>query len=465
MGAVCDPCGKAGRAVLLPPEFFTAASVRAALAVYDFGVFFRQVRRYQNWSQRRLGEVLDMPQGKISAIEHGRAVTDIRVVVTIHERLGVPAALLGFTDRATVGHTGIIGWKGGSWMDRRDFVSSTAALTFGAVGAAGLDVERLVALLYPDADATGLTRIGAADVAALEHATREYERSNATYGGAIAREAAAAQLRAVLPLLAVPMDDAVRPRLYIAATHLAMRAGWLEFDVAHHDAARRLWTVGLEIARCIEHPLTTDLTGHILVMLADQSLHLRRPDEASKFVQLGHAVGGRHPVSPSTTTALATKAACAHAARGQVTECQRALGEAEDAFTLIDPAATTPWACGVGSLVRFSTWQGHAYYELARRGGDPRLRDQAVTLLSQVLDNPRPVTRAQYLPDLAGARALVGDVDTAVVLGHQAVDTITAMSSRRNYARLGVLHGVLEPMRESPGVGELRGRLATATTA
>ncbi len=465
MGSVCDPCGKAGRAALLPSEFFATEPVLATLAAYDFGVFFRQVRRCMNWSQRTLGEVLDMPQERISAIERGRPVIDIRVVVTIHERLGVPAVLLGFTDRATVNHTTTTGWKGGSWMDRRDFVSSIAALALGTAGATGLDIDRLVALLYPDADATGPTQIGAADVAALEHANLEYERSNATYGGGVAREAATAQLRAVLPLLNVPMDDAVRPRLYTAATHLAMRSGWLEYDVEHHDAARRVWTVGLEIARGIEHPLTTDLTGRILDQMAHQARYLGRPDEASKFVQLGYAAGaGRHPVSPSSTTALAINAAFLHADRGQVTEFKRALGEAEDAFGRIDPAATTPWGC-VDSPVRFTTWQGGAYYELARRGGDPRLRDQAVTLLSQVLDNPRPVTRAQFLPDLAGARALAGDVDTAVALGHQAVDTITAMSSRRIYARLGILHGALEPMRASPGVADLRDRLATATAA
>ena len=465
MGAVCDPCGRAGRAGLLPPEFLAAAPVRAALAVYDFGVFFRQVRRCKNWSQRRLGEVLDLPQDRVSAIERGRPVVDINVVVRIHHRLGVPAGLLGFTGRATVDDAGAIECRGGSWMDRRDFVSSTAVVALGAVGAARVDVERLMALLYPDAHATVPTRIGVADVAELEHANLEYERSNATYGGGVARVTAVAQLRAVLPWLTVPMDDAVRLRLHTAATHLAARAGWLEYDVEHHDAARRLWTVGLEIARGVEHPLTTDLTGRILNVMAHQARYLGRPDEASRFGQLGHAVGaGRHPVSPSLATTLATNAAFRHADRGQVTEFQRALGAAQDAFGRIDPADTTPWA-SADSPVRFSTWQGSAYYELARRGGDPRLRDQAVTLLAQTLDNPRPVTRAQFLPDLAGARALAGDLDTAVVLGHQAVDTITGMSSRRIYARLGVLHEVLKPMRASPGVADLRDRLATATAA
>ncbi len=465
MGALCDPCSKAGRAALLPSEFFATEPVRATLAAYEFGVFFRQVRRYKNWSQRTLGEILDMPQEKISAIERGRPVIDIRVVVKIHNRLGVPAALLGFNDPATVNHTTTTECKGGSWMDRRDFVSSTAALTFGAAGATGLDIDRLVSLIYPDAEATGPTRIVVADVAALEHVNLEYERSNATYGGGIAREAAAAQLRAIVPLLNAPMDDAVRPRLHTAATHLALLAAWMHFDVEQHDAARRLWTVGLEIARAVEHPLATDLTAHICFCMVQQSLYLGRPDEASRFVQLGYAVGaGRHPVSPSTTTTLATNAAFLHAARGQVTECQRALGEAQDAFGRIDPAATAPWAC-VDSSIKITTWQGHAYYELARRGGDPRLRDPAVTLLAQVLDNPRPMSRALYLPDLVGAHALAGDVDTAVALGHQALDTITAMSSRRIYARLGVLHGVLEPMQASPGVADLRDRLATATAA
>jgi hypothetical protein len=119
-------------------------------------------------------------------------------------------------------------------------------------------------------------------------------------------------------------------------------------------------------------------------------------------VQLGNAVGaGRHPVLPSTTTALATKAACADAARGRVTGCERALGKPRTRSVASTPLPPAPWACGVGSPARFSTWQGEVYYELARRGSDPRLCDQAVTLLAQVIDNPRPVTWAQYLPDLA----------------------------------------------------------------
>jgi N-acyl-L-homoserine lactone synthetase len=71
--------------------------------------------------------------------------------------------------------------------------------------------------------------------------------------------------------------------------------------------------------------------------------------------------------------------------------------------------------------------------------------------------------RALYLPGLAGAHALVGNIDTAVTMGHQAIDAVTAVYSPRAYDRLHVLHTVLGPLHTSPGVAELRERL-TATT-
>jgi hypothetical protein len=69
-------------------------------------------------------------------------------------------------------------------------------------------------------------------------------------------------------------------------------------------------------------------------------------------------------------------------------------------------------------------------------------------------------SRALYLPDLAGAHALAGDTDTAVSVGHQAVDAVTALHSPRPYDRLRVLNTRLQPLRTSPGVAELRERLS-----
>ncbi len=49
-------------------------------------------------------------------------------------------------------------------------------------------------------------------------------------------------------------------------------------------------------------------------------------------------------------------------------------------------------------------------------------------------------------------------------VGHQAADAGTGLSSQRVHIGLRKLHSVLEPMHPSPGVAELRERLA-ATAA
>ncbi len=87
--------------------------------------------------------------------------------------------------------------------------------------------------------------------------------------------------------------------------------------------------------------------------------------------------------------------------------------------------------------------------------GSGLVRDTAVARLHAA------ARRAQRLPDLAGAHALAGDTDTAVSVGHQAVDAVTAVHSPRAYGRLHRLHTVLEPLHTSPGVAELRDRLTT----
>lgn len=245
IGAVCDPCSKAGPGPL-PPEFYFPEAVQAALLNYQFGMFIRRVRGYKGWSQRTFAEVVDLSQARVSAIEGGRPLYDIRIIARLHQRLGIPAPLLGFGDPATV-------------------------------------------------------------------------------------------------------------------------------------------------------------------------------------------VGG-------------------------ATSCDHALGQAQDGFTAVDPGTAAPWASVDEAAV--ATWQGQAYYELGRVSGDQHWADKAVPLLTQTLALSRPRARALYLPDLAGAHALARDIDTAVTVGHQAVDAITVLSSQRARERLRVLSTVLEPMHASLGVAELRHRLA-----
>jgi hypothetical protein len=129
----------------------------------------------------------------------------------------------------------------------------------------------------------------------------------------------------------------------------------------------------------------------------------------------------------------------------------------------IDPATTPPLVAHVGDAY-IAAQQGVIHYTLAMASGDPSAAERAVPLLRHAVDHLGPDyarPRALYLPDLAGAHPIAGDTDTAITLGHQAVDAVTTVSSPRAYDRLRVLNTALEPLHTSAGVAELHNRLTT----
>ncbi|MGH3868383.1 MAG: hypothetical protein ACRDQ4_20130 [Pseudonocardiaceae bacterium] len=151
------------------------------------------------------------------------------------------------------------------------------------------------------------------------------------------------------------------------------------------------------------------------------------------------------------------------AARGDARACDLALHQAEERFASIDHQLSPPWGAHLDDA-GLAAWQGAAHYALALPGRDPVAASRAVALLRHGLSHYGPDFaghRAQRLPDLAGAHAIAGDIDTAITVGHQALDAVTAVRSPRAHARLHRLRTVLEPCHTSPGVAELRDRLTT----
>lgn len=458
----CDPCHRAGPDPRreLPAGFYLQDPILAALADYDFGTVFRTVRAHTGWSQQTLGNLVGLDQTRVSAIERGVCrLRDVALVARAATGLWIPSALLGFG--ATVGEAGVAGRKGVSWVDRRDFVQHIAALALGVTGVTGLDLDRLAALL-PHADPTGTRHIDAADVEAIEQATATFRRQDFAQGSGLSQAAAVTQLRSVLPLLDAQATAGVRSRLLVATADLALQAGYMSFDVLRHEAARRLWMIGLALARAAEDPQGSDLTVYLLYDMALQAVHLDRPDEALRLVHLGHAAAaGPHPMSASTSCCLVSIQARAHAAQGDAAGCDRALGQAVELVSTIDPVTTPPWGAHAGEA-GMSGYHGAAHYTLGLAGGDPGAAARAVPLLRHAVGNfgaGYTRLRALYLPDLAGAHALAGDTDTAVTVGHQAIDVVTALHSPRAYDRLRILNTTLEPLHTSAGVAELRGRL------
>lgn len=463
IGALCDPCQNGGPdpSQVLPADFYDQPRIVAPLGVYDFGLFFRRLRTQADWSQQTLGTVIDMHQGQISAIERGaHRLRDIQAVARIATRLVIPPARLGFPDIGTNVVGGVANrQKVVSWVDRRDFGQYVAA---SILSAAGLDVDRLIALL-PQSEPIGTRHVGVADVAIIEQATAAFVRQDFAHGSGLIRDAAVTQLQSALPLLKAEVNDEVKPQLLIAAARLAMQTGWMSFQCHQNDAARRLWMIGLSLARMADHPLATDLIVYSLYNMALQAVHLDRPDEALHLIQTGHTVSkaSQYPVSASTACALAQIQATAHAAQGDATGCDRAQGQTIEHFAAIEATTRPPWG-GFISEVSLSSFRGTANYSLALTNRDARAADRAVSLLRHAVDHYGPDyarLRGASLSELAGAHALAEDVDTAVTVGHQAIDHVIALSSPLAYDHLRTLHTALEPLHASPGVADLRARL------
>jgi hypothetical protein len=143
------------------------------------------------------------------------------------------------------------------------------------------------------------------------------------------------------------------------------------------------------------------------------------------------------------------------------------IGQAVERSSTTDPAGDEAWAANLVDETHLTSFSGAALYTLALHNQDLRAASRAVPLLRHAVDHFGPNyarARALNLPELAGAHAIAGDIDTAVTVGRQAIDAVTALHSPRAYDRLHMLHTVLEPLHTSPGVAELRERLS-ATAA
>jgi hypothetical protein len=261
----------------------------------------------------------------------------------------------------------------------------------------------------------------------------------------------------------------VRAQLLLATADLAMAAAWMTYDVEQNEAARRLWMIALDTAHRADHPRSADLTVILLLDLAHQALHLGRPDEALRLVQLGAATATtrNYPVSASTRSYIAATLAWCHASLGDAEPCRRALGDAQQFYTDADPSTAPPWAAHV-TPAEIAAQHGHSFYLLAKAA--PSHAPTAVEHLSVAVDSFGSAyarSRAVNLPGLAGSYFYVGEVESAVATGHEAVTEISTLSSKRAYARLQVLADAAEPFGHDSGVADLRQRIreALATAA
>ncbi|WP_245670832.1 helix-turn-helix domain-containing protein [Nocardia flavorosea] len=463
--SLCAGCARAsGFRHPLPSGFFTSPSMRAALSEHNFGIVFAAIRECTGLSQNQLGALLGLSQARVSEVEAGsRRLTGAKTAARISSVFAVPAQLLGFHVDSAEQAAGSLAGEEVDWVHRRDFVTLATAAALGS--RLHPELERLADVLPDRLAPVSRPRIGDADIDAIEAISDGFRRWDLAHGGGLCRSAALSQLHQVAALNDAVCTSFVQGRLHIATAELASMAAWLAYDIEDHNAARRLWTYALHTAQRAEgNPRSTDLMVVILLDMAHQSLHLRRPKDALAFCRLAAATssGRRYPVSPITAGYIHTVAAWCWATLGEPEPTRRALGASEAGYAEASVGTDLAWAWVVTDA-EIAAQHGHSLYLLSLKHqefGEAAATKLTVAAEGHSAEHER--SRAVVLPTLAAAHFRAGDIDAAVHIGQTVVTAVTALSSQRCYARLRDLDTVAARHRCVQEVLDLRADIAAA---
>lgn len=436
--------------------------MRTALSEHDFGVVFAAIRECTGMSQSQLAALVGLSQARVSEVESGtRRLTGAKLVARISTVFAVPAQLLGFHVDTAEPLAGSLACEEVDWVKRRDFVTLATAAALGS--SLHPELERLAHVLPGHLDPVTRPRIGDTDIDAIEAISDGFRRWDLAHGGGLCRSAALSQLHQVAALDNAVCAPKVRARLQLATAELASMAGWLAYDIEDHNSARRLWTFALHTAqRAEDNPRSTDLMVVVLLDMAHQALHLRRPKDGLAFCRLAAATSTsrRHPVSRITAGYVHTVTAWCWAALGEREPTLGALDDSRAGYAAVSSDTNPPWAWVVTDA-EIAAQYGHALYLLSV--GHPEFAESAATQLT-VAAHGHPVeherSRAVVLPTLAVSHFLAGDIDSAVQVGRDAVAVVAALSSQRCYARLRDLDTVAARHQSAPEVGDLRSSIA-----
>jgi transcriptional regulator with XRE-family HTH domain len=217
----------------LPPEFWSAPAVAAALASCDFASLLEEIRRAHGWTQKQLALAVGYSQSWVSNVLRRRQVLTVDQVREISHRIGVPVHLLRF------------GTPGGDDpTKRRDFGKAMALALVPLPTRAAVD----------EATAPTLTAI-----------TGAQRRLDATTSARELARGVIAHVEVANRLLSRAGRTPFAADIAAAASEAAGFAAWLHADMYDIGTARAYYRMAIDRARRAEQNL---LAGYMLGSLA-----------------------------------------------------------------------------------------------------------------------------------------------------------------------------------------------------
>lgn len=399
------------------------------------GPDLRLARESADISLERIAELTGRDKGHLSRVERGERRITPALIRDYQTALRVTVAAtevtpLGASDGATVDD-----------MRRRQVLALAAAASVGAAaGSAGL----LAALDLVDERLP--SKVGIAEVQAVEAAADLYTRMDLAHGGGMASAMALSSLRWATRLFRCEMSDAIRSRLSSAVGLLADRLGWALYDSGRPDSARDLLAFALDTAA---QGGDRDLRAHVML---DFSTVIVDSGDPHGGVEVLRMALGDERISSAERANLHAVCARHCGSAGDRQSGLRHVALAEEALAREDHAIAPDWARRITvSAGHHDSALGLALFAL---GDDPGARRHLSSALNS-LDPGRTRTGLRCRTRLAVLELRSGDSRAAEFHARHAVGEATEVQSKRVSADISMM---LTHVREH-GLGRLADEL------
>lgn len=326
-------------------------------------------------------------------------------------------------------------------VQRRRFLAN-AVFTSAALPASALRW-----LTSPPADApaaSGLRRVGHADIDAIRELTHSFREMDNRLGGGKLRNAIVSYLDDHVSRLLTTGSyrEETGRQLAAACGELSQLAGWVAYDSDEHGLAQRYLTQALAYAR---HAGDAALAAEILAAQAHQALYLARPDEAIDLARAAQAAAVRHGSATLLTECLVMEAH-GHAARNDAYACGVALAQAERTFDRAAREDDPTWLAYFDEAY-LAARMAQCFRDLGEAGHSARYARRSLDMDGRYVRG-----RAFNLSLLATAHAAQGEPEQACVVGRQALDLTVRLTSARSVRYVGDLVRGLRPRADVPAV-------------
>ncbi|MFF1420619.1 helix-turn-helix transcriptional regulator [Streptomyces sp. NPDC058280] len=283
---------------------------------------------------------------------------------------------------------------------------------------------------------------------------------NTLGGGGMVRNVASRAMQWSAGLLQVDCAEHLRADLFASVSRLGIVVGASAFDSYHHDEATKTFKFA---ADCAEEAGDWHLRAKTYSFLARQAVWIGAPDDGLTYAEKGLVRSDR--LTATEQAMLHTARARAFGKMGNVRDTMAAVGAADEAFTRARPSEDPPWMAYYDAA-QHNGDTAHALFDLALLSGqDPgraaRRFGTAVHGHGDGFKRSRAISRTK----LASLIMAKGDPRQAVAIGHDALNEVGRLTSRRAADDLRQLGRFAANHQTVQEVSVLRERIAATVSA